>query len=371
MITLRADNRNQTVRGQYFGFLATNYASGMPEIRLTNSNGFAVDDYILLGEFGHEQSEICQIQAIDSTTHIITLVTVTQFAHVESTRITKLHYNQVRFYWTATATFSGGTPLTGYVDIDADCIYSHYEDSAHTTGFGWFKFYNSTTTNATAESNPIPYASFARDTVAKCIEGALSLIANNERKLLSDEELMEWINEGYDIINDDLGMTTNEFNASVETTQALTSGTSEYALPSDFSEMIAIWADDSGEPINPIDVAFIDERNNNYDTSTLKYYIRGAYLGFSPEITTDQTIKYRYLKTGSALTSYYDTITLPKKGFNILKYFIIHMAKMKLKHPDAASFLELFEAKIGKLRSQVINRDQSLDSFSIDSSANN
>ena len=116
---------------------------------VANSADFAADDYVLLGEFGAENAEIVQVQSVTAATHTLTFTTATKFAHPESTRATILPYNQVRFYQTATATFSATGPLTGYTDVTASDIFSRYTDTTNSTRFGWFLFYNSTTLYST------------------------------------------------------------------------------------------------------------------------------------------------------------------------------------------------------------------------------
>lgn len=81
-----------------FSYLHDNYSSGVSSIVVTNADDFSVTDYLLLGIFGTESSEIVKIIGLNKSTNTITLETATRFAHPESTKVTKLRYNIVRWY---------------------------------------------------------------------------------------------------------------------------------------------------------------------------------------------------------------------------------------------------------------------------------
>ena len=144
-VTLKADNRSLTTGAKY-SYLSTNYASGVSSLVLVNADGFSANQYVLLGNFGSETAEVARIATVTAATNTITLkddagsTLTTRFAHSESTKVTIIPYNQIRFYWTATATFATGTPVTSQSDITASDWYSIGSDSSHTTGYGWFVF---------------------------------------------------------------------------------------------------------------------------------------------------------------------------------------------------------------------------------------
>ncbi len=166
MISLQADNRILTNAAKY-SYLLANYVSFTTSLSVLNAtdSAFAAGAYLLLGNFGSEVAEIVQIATVNNTTGALTLVAPTKFAHSESTRVTVIPYNQIRFFWTPIEVFNTATPLTVYLDLQPSDWFSTYNDGLHPTGFGWFIFYNSTTLVASQESNSLPYAGFGQDTV--------------------------------------------------------------------------------------------------------------------------------------------------------------------------------------------------------------
>lgn len=369
MVILTADSRNLVIGAKY-SYLTTNYASAVSSIVVTNGTNFAANDFVLLGEIGNETTEVRKI--ISVTTNTLALTAATGFAHAESTKVAVIPYDQVRFFFTTTTTFDELNPLTSYAGITPDDWFTRYTDTTHTTGYGWFKFKNSHTGATTGASNYIPYANFGRDTVNKLIEGFYTLLNNNEQKIISVTDALEWANEAYDITKNDLALNNLEYDASDGTTSfSVVSGTAEYALATNFGEMIAVWRDDTGEPILPTDITQVDRINNaNSGNTTVNWFLRGLYIGITPVPSDSYTVKYRYSKTAASLTAYTDVIDLPKKAFYNLKNFLLYRAKIKLRQADANSFYELFNANVEKMRIQSVNRDNSVDSWSRSSSAN-
>lgn len=368
-IQLKADNRQLTKNAQ-FSYLSINYASAVSSLVLVNSNSFAANDYVLLGEFGSETAEIVQVSTVTAATHTLALSAATKFAHSESTRATILKYNQVKFYRTATATFSeSGTQIGSDTNIQADDYFTRYWDTANTTGYGWFKFYNSTTATATDQSNAIPYTDFESNSVKKIFDSFYSLLNNSEQKLISTNDAFRWLNEGYAIAKNELNLINRNYTAS-STTITVTSGTAEYALPSGFSDVLSLTGDDS----NDSEIENIALSNaiayGNDSANTVKYYLRGSYIGLVPTPTSNTTYTLYYLQKTSTLTSYYDSIDLPDNNFYPLVDFMMYRASQKLNKPNPETNLELFRAGINLMKVTSIKRTDNLDSWDIKYEAN-
>lgn len=366
-VLLRADNRT-LVRGMPYSYLTTNYASGVASFVVNNTDGFAANDYIILGEIGHEQTEILQIQTVTAASGTLATTGNSRFAHSESTRVTKIPYNQIRFYWTSTTNFNTSNPVAAWAAITPDQWFSQVEDTTNTTGYGWFTFQNSTTAVVSGYSNPIPYANFGRNTVRKVLDGFFSSLNNKDLQLISLDDAYEWLNEAYDEARAELGLAIKEYDASDGTdTISVVAGTKEYALPTDFGSMVQVFFGNNERIIGSADVADVDLMDSTfYGLPDLHYYIRGSYIGFTPTPTEGDTIYYRYQKLPTDLNSYDDTIDLPNKGFNALKDFMLYRAKQKLRHSDATQFYEMFQARVAKMVVRARNRDASLDSIEPD-----
>lgn len=363
-IVLRADNRILT-EGMPYCYLTQNYDSGVNSFVVGNTDYFSANDYVLISEIGQKSCELLQIDTVTAATGTITTTANSRFAHAESSRMIKIPYNQVRFYWTTNDTYAETWPVTSWADVTPSSWYSQTEDTSHNSGFGWFKFRNETTGDDSGNSNPIPYANFGRNTVKNVVDGFFSSINNNELEFITMDDALEWLNEAYDEIKNELGMTNSSHDASDGSDSiSLVSGTREYALASDVGEIMTVFFDDDGRVIDPIGITEVDMADSSYyGTPEIRYYKRGSYIGFVPTPTVADTVKYRYLKTATDLNSYDDTIDLPKKGFNLIKDWMMYRAKGKLKHPDALKHYEIFNQKLEKLVIRSKNDDGSIDSW--------
>lgn len=414
MITLKADNR-ALLRDAKFSYLLDNYASGISTIIVANTDGFAVNDYILLGNIGSENTEIVQVATVTEATSTITLIAASRFAHSESTRVTKIGYNQVRFYWTALKTvpnpavspitvnttvqnksitttetstttspptavytkttdptftknvditppiiFDSSTPLGSLLDVDADSFFTTYADSAHSTGYGWFAFYNSTSLTYSAVSNAIPYGGFATNTVREMFAGFDSCLNQKELRLISSEDRYSWLNEGVARTVNELNLGNWEYHSSGPINLAIQEGVSEYLLPEDFSALLYINETTDGRKILSYDQTFEQDPN----MSTRRYSIRGRYITFLPSPEQAGSVTLAYLKMSSRLKELADVIDLPDHGYYMVKDFMLFRAYRKLSNlTESNNSLALFNKEVENMKIYSIKRDNGLDSW--------
>ena len=133
--------------------LNTDEASGQSTLSVSNHQGLTTDDYIIIGEIGSETAELKKISSTSTSSgaHTVTIDIVTSFEHYNDESITKVRYNQRKFYRssTETGTYSHlsaeGSPVTIQVDAPEG---TEFEDSSGTST-SWYKatYYNSTTSS--------------------------------------------------------------------------------------------------------------------------------------------------------------------------------------------------------------------------------
>lgn len=375
-IILQADNRILTQSAPYT-YLESNIASGVSSITVLNPrDGFAADDIILIGSIGDETAEIFRVGTVNTSTRVITLLTsggastTTSFAHPESTRVTILPYNQIRFFRTTTTTYSDSSPLAGYTDILPSDWYTTYEDESNSTGYGWFIFYNSVTAIASQNSNAIPYAGFEVDAVQTVLDDFFSMLSNKDLKLIDREDALSWMNEGVSTMKTKLNLSNREYTATAETSLSITSGTAEYTLPTDFSKLIYIKTDEDidegGYVLDMISIRDIPLYTGEAQVLYTKYYLRGLKIGFVPTPTANTTFNYRYLVKASRLTLNSDILDMPDNGAYIIKDLMLYRAHQKLmNHQVAASFKASYEDGLNKLIASLVDRDDHLDRISL------
>lgn len=121
--------------------LGADAAASQPVIAVENKDGFAVDDYVLVGDVGSGRAEIRKVFSIAGQN--ITFSTNLTLAHSKYETVTKLLVNTINFY--RAANVDGTVPdnlsfsLIASVAIRADDTETVYIDSVGGTGY-WYKF---------------------------------------------------------------------------------------------------------------------------------------------------------------------------------------------------------------------------------------
>lgn len=128
--------------------------TGVVTASVTNNNNYDADDYCIIEEEGTENGEIVKIQGISGNT-VITFADV-KLAHKKGAKITKIRYNQRKFYGCATKAGTYvviGSPATIEVD-NPKGTYFEYTGTAYV----YFKctYYNSTTFEESDVDDALP-----------------------------------------------------------------------------------------------------------------------------------------------------------------------------------------------------------------------
>jgi hypothetical protein len=379
MITLRSDNRTLVLNSKN-SYLVDNYASGVGTVSVTNTEGIETGVFILIGEIGNESSEMFRCGTVTTATGAVQLLdaggspTTTLHAHGESTKVYVLPYNQVRFYWTAALgtiadenpTFDTVNPLGGdWSDIDPSSWYTTYEDSTHSSGFGWFVYRNTVSLVTSQESNPIPYAGFSYNTVAAIFEDFDTLLNVNELKLVSIADKFAWLNEALALVKNKLNLTNTEYLVTPTKSLNVVAGTSEYLLDSDFGDLVSL-VDASNLPIGKIDIGDV----TSYSGTTTLYYLRGRYIGFVPVPTANVTYLYNYRSKAVTVDSLSTYIDLPDNSFYALKDWMMYRACLKFQNPLAETYYTSFTNSVNLSIQSAVKRDADLDAWGIADHAN-
>lgn len=398
MLNLQSDNRILVANAKYT-YLTQNYASGVSTVNVANTEPLAVDSFIILGEFGHADAEIFRIISLNTATGDIGIgdengvSTSTIHAHPESTKVTVLPYNKVKFFWTASTgtitdedpTFDSNNPLSGWTDLDPSSYYTNYADSINLTGFGWFEYRNSVTTEVSQESNPIPYIGFSLNTVTNVFADFESLLNVRELKMVSLADKFAWLSEALTIIKNKLNLNNSEYFVSIPQTITILPGVNEYLLPDDFCDLVEITTGlntpttiGTTIPFMPVSKALSHGGTSNggwlggYNMSfgVTYYYIRGRYIGFVPTPTTGGTYYYTYRKKATRLTSLSDYIDLPDGAFFCLKDWMMYRARQKFSDPSASVYYQSFADNISLYIQSSVKRSANLDVFDISPESN-
>lgn len=169
-------------------------------LAVKNNDGFAVNDFVLIGEMKGEKSEIRQVSAVNANKLAITTDALV-FDHNADAPVYKMEYDKIRFY---RRTSEGGTPTlqtTVDIDVDNDSGLTQWDDaSALTTYWYQYAWYNSDTDEESELSDPVQATGYARKSAGSIIDGVVRRVRDTSYSVLAFEDYIDIMNE----VGDDL-----------------------------------------------------------------------------------------------------------------------------------------------------------------------
>lgn len=353
---------------QEVSYFADKYFVGTTAVVVDNSSNFSTNDFILIGQLGTETAEIKKISSVAGTT--LNLATALTYDHPQDDSVINIGYDSINFFYSSTVT-GGLTALNGSPQtITPDGIFNSYNDTVHTTGYGWFRFYNSVALTSSSLSNAVPYAGWAENSVKVMIDRFYHQIGNREKKLIKDEDVIGWLNEAYAIARNRLNLVNREYTVPTPQTISILSGTAEYDLPSGFAHTRVVSKAD-GTPILFIsydEVPGYVAQAASGGTTITRYYIRGTVIGFTPSPTASATYYHYYQTVSPVLASYIDYIDLPNNNHYFLLDYLLYRASPII-GGDAMGRLKVFQGGLDGLVVSSHKRDDEPSSFGVDSHA--
>lgn len=172
-------------------FLSADSAVGASSYTVENGTGFSISEYILVGAFGSEKSEIDLLHS--STTPTATVLTtnaVTTFAHNRGDIVQFIPYNQIKIERST----DGGVNYSALatIDIRADASETLYVDTGGLSTYYYkVKFYNATSTLVSEFSDVVIATGYAYNSVHAIKSRALSQLGEKIGAIITDEFLNE------------------------------------------------------------------------------------------------------------------------------------------------------------------------------------
>jgi len=164
-----------TITNDIFSFdtyLTAEGASIGTELTVKSISNFTVDQILLVGELGDENSEIIKTHAATSPTGTtITLASGLVKTHGPYTKIRVMLYNQVEFSYSATET--GSKTVLDTINIQPEKDQTRYDEDTYDSGFYFMRFKNDIDSSFSVYTDAIPYSGFGSDTVSFAIQYAL------------------------------------------------------------------------------------------------------------------------------------------------------------------------------------------------------
>lgn len=323
--------------------LTSAVAASAASSTVKNNAGFATNDLVRFGDLGEETAEIV---TLTSTSGSATLghTTGPSFAHGVSTPVTEMNYDQVMVY-SSTSKTGDYTPLAT-IDIDVSSEYTIYQD-ADGDNDTWYKtrFKNSVATTYSGYSPASQATGYPVASLGYMIEMAAEELGDSNYKQYSRSLLKKYLNAGQMIMAQAIAQLHGHHLISY-TTQSLTTGTSEYDLPTNFLAFRKVTVNFTGGSSNYM-ARFKREDavrpSDDFYSNDPLIFLRGTQFHLEPsdDITTGGTVYMWYHKAPTRMTDDDDEHGLPYGAASVLVPFACYRAlKSKGETEDANNYKE-------------------------------
>lgn len=182
-------------------YLANPYSLGVNTVQARNSDRFAVNDRIMVGEMGLEATEVVTVTGINADQQTLTIST-TLFSHAADDPIYRLRFDQVKIY-RSTNGVSGTYSNIATVNLDVDNadLSTLYDDSSGTSSY-YYKtsVYNSVSAVESSLSDAIQGSGYRRNQVGYLIDEILRELGDEQEQHVSRLEMLGYFND----VGDDL-----------------------------------------------------------------------------------------------------------------------------------------------------------------------
>ena len=173
-------------------YLSADMPAGSSTLTVQNISNFAINQILLIGDPGNQNSEIVKTHTSTAPTGTtITLAANTVFAHTASTPVTTLYFDRVEISTAATVSGSKTTLLAATATpaslIPANQLNFEYNDTAASVGFYFARWNNSISSAFSPYSEPSPVTAYTMFSARAIIDAALGMINKQTSSVLTDE----------------------------------------------------------------------------------------------------------------------------------------------------------------------------------------
>lgn len=182
-------------------YLSNSYSAGATTITVKNSDRYAGNDRIMIGEMGNEGTEVVTVSALVGNGTDLT-IGATVYPHSADDPVYRLRFDQVKFYRsTTTSTGTYTVVSTQNLDVDNETLETYYDDTSGTSAYYYkFTFYNSLAAIESGFSDIIGGSGWRREQVGNIIDEILREVADPQERHVTRTEIMGYFND----VNDDL-----------------------------------------------------------------------------------------------------------------------------------------------------------------------
>lgn len=280
-------------------FLSNSYSAGISLITVKNSDRFAANDRIMIGEMGQEMTEVVTVSGqVGNGTDLNIGTTV--FPHSSDDPVYRLRFDQVKFYRSTTTSNGTFTVIsTQNLDVDNATQETYYDDTGGTSAYFYkFTFYHSLALVESAFSDVIGGGGWRREQVGNIIDEILQEVADPQEAHITRGEILGYFNDVNDDLQVDVGKPYDFLHARRVVAQTANANTINW--PTDSNGKQIMWAFDYMD-YNYLDPTTSPATNITY---TLKTIPEPEFRNIYQDNTIDSTTvndKITYISLDSAV----------------------------------------------------------------------
>jgi len=332
--------------------LAADVLGGSSSLTVKNTSGFLTDKFIILGKAGFEQAEILRPTVITPPSTLGTLASNVVFPHNADDKVVLLDSDKINTYRSTTGINGVYEPFST-IDILIDQEMTPFEDTGAQANFYYrWAYLNSITNFETNVSDPIAATGFVFYSAKTMVDRVLSLFGDVESESVGRDEVMDYLNEFYEIAQQENAVVTKRdpityFDITVENDVA------EYALPGDFlMEKAVKVSKDQGRtfPYSAVQQN-VDSMGSIFQTNVIYgYSIRNGLIKLDPiPANASDILRIYYVATPVTLAQQNDTLASPFQNRSVM-FVRYGLGMCYLKDKKFDEWTRLRDDSTGKLR---------------------
>lgn len=191
--------QNPLLDRTYRTFLDADYSSGT-SLTVASNVSFAANDFLVCGEPREERTELRQIASLTGNT-TVGINSAFRFSHSKGSPLYKSYWDFVSIERRTSSAGSFAEISQSAIQWDNKLNETVYYDQNATSAYEYrFRFYNSSTAEYSEYSDTISGAAPARNTVRAMVQEVRLNTGDIDRKIVSDDEIIESFNTAQDII---------------------------------------------------------------------------------------------------------------------------------------------------------------------------
>ncbi len=338
--------------------------AGATSISVANNSGFSANDFIVIGNSGSEFTEIVRISSL-SGNNTINLATALKFSHYYSSPVTLIYYDKIEIERAISK--EGPYTLIATIDIAIDEDFTTFRDeNGDIDKFYRVRYKNSYNNKTSTYSSPLAGIGFTENSVRILLEKAKKLFSRYSDKIISREDWMEFLNEGYRVMINRILAINKDFGVKSITINPVDG---KFPLPSDFLKVRRVfvkYGTGKERPAKYLDFGIYDPSTMTFSDFSPVYYFEGNSIIVKPfKENTQLILRYYYLPPKLQFDD--DVLDpayiLPSQASIVVDYVLKRALELDKRYEEAAWYGQVFENNIALLLNEYEERYRETTDF--------